>query len=101
MIIILSMDYREFKRIEEDRGTFFEDYIMKPFLYGITFGLGYYAAVLILEHPWSLQLLDFARSEASKKMLTSGVKEATSSAHQGTAVADEIKTAVTQGLPSA
>ena len=42
------MNYKEFQRIEENRTTFFEDYVMKPFFYGAAFGVGYYLAVLVI-----------------------------------------------------
>lgn len=86
------MDYKEFRNIQENPKSFFEDYIMKPFLYGITFGVGYYLAVLVIEHPWSVSLLDFAKVQALKKAGKGlkGLKEATSTAEQTSGIAQVV-----------
>ena len=86
------MDYREFKKAEESRSSVFEEYVAKPFLYGLTFGVGYYLAVTLIQHPWSMDLLDFARSETLKKAALKGAKEASSAASQ----TPEVMTAVRQ-----
>lgn len=50
---------------------------MKPLLYGAAFGVGYHLAVLLIEHPWSASLLNYAKEEVAKKAFKKGLKSAT------------------------
>lgn len=42
------MDYKDFKKTEKNRTTFVEDYVVKPFVFGAVFGVGYYLATLVI-----------------------------------------------------
>lgn len=66
---------------------------MKPLIYGAAFGVGYYAAVFIIEHPYAVQLLDFAKDEAVRKAALKGLKgveEATTTAEQTSEISQAV-----------
>lgn len=43
--------------LEQTTGDKFKDLVMKPFLFGCAFGVGYCLATVLIEHPWNAELM--------------------------------------------
>ena len=60
-------------------------------MYGAAFGVGYYVAMFLIDHPWSSELVNFAKDEAVQKAARRGLKEtATATAGQSNEIGQVV-----------
>ena len=48
------MDHND---LESQSGSIYKDLVLKPFLFGLGFGLGYCLATIVILHPWNADLI--------------------------------------------